>query len=121
MKEHNPNWPKIPDHPYKILIFGGFRFGKTNALLNLINHESDTDKIYLYAKDPYQAKYQLPINKRESTGLKCLNNSKTFIKYSNNMDNIYKNTEEYNPYKKRKRQIVFDDMIADMLSNKNLI
>ena len=61
------------------------------------------------------------MNKRESTGLKYLNYSKAFIKYSNDMDNIYKNIEDYNPNKKRKILIVFDDMIADMLSNKNLI
>ena len=52
---------------------------KRNALLNLINHEPDIDKIYLYAKDLYEAKYQLLINKRESTGLKYLNYSKVFI------------------------------------------
>ena len=61
------------------MIVGGFEFGKTNALLNLINHESDIDKIYLYAKEPYEAKYQLLINKRESTGIKYLNDSKAFI------------------------------------------
>ena len=55
-KEHNLNWPEIPDHPYRILIFGGSGSGKTNVLLNLINHETDIDKIYLYAKDPYEAK-----------------------------------------------------------------
>ena len=60
------------------------------------------------------------INKRESTGLKYLNDSKAFIEYSNDMDDIYKNIEEYNPNKKRKILIVFDDMIADMLSNKKL-
>ena len=67
-----------------------------------------------------EAKYQLLINKRESTGLKYLNDSKAFIEYSNDMDDIYKNIEEYNPNKKRKILIVFDDMIADMLSNKKL-
>ena len=88
-------------------------------MLNLINHEPDFDKIYLYVKDPYKAKYQFEINKRESTDLKYyLNNSKAFIEYSNDMDDIYKNFEEYNPDKKRKFLIVFDDMIADMLSNK---
>ena len=46
-KEHNPNWPEIPDHPYQILITGGPGSGKTNALLNLINHEADIDKIYV--------------------------------------------------------------------------
>ena len=52
IKEHNPNWPEIPDHPYRILTVGRSGSGKTNALLNLINNEPDTDKIYLYAKDP---------------------------------------------------------------------
>ena len=122
MKYHNPNWPEIPDHPYKILKIGGSGSGKKNALLNLINNEPDIDKIYLYAKDPYEAKYQLIINKRESTGLKYLNDSKDFTEYSSDMDDIYKNIEEYNPNKKWKILIVFVDMIADMLSNKlNLI
>ena len=55
--EHNPKWPYIPDHPYRILIVGGFGSGKTDALLNLINDQPDIDKIYLYAKDSYEAKY----------------------------------------------------------------
>ena len=71
-------------------------------------------------KDPYESKYYFLINKRESTGLKHLNDSKAFIEYSNDMDGVYKNIEEYNPNKKRKILIVFDDMIADMLSNKKL-
>ena len=50
IKEHNPNWPEIPDHPYQILITGGSRSGKRNALLNLINHEPDIDKIYYMLK-----------------------------------------------------------------------
>ena len=74
----------------------------------------------LYAKDPYEAKYQLLINKRENAGLKYLNDSKAFIEYSNDIDDIYKNIEEYNPNEKRKILIVFDDVIADMLSNKKL-
>ena len=94
--------------------------GITNALLNLINQEPDIDRIYLYAKDPYEAKYQLLINKRESTSLKYLNDSKAFIEYSNDMDDNHKNTEEYNPNKKQKILIVLDDMIADILSNKKL-
>ena len=72
IKEHNPNWPKLPDHPYRMLIDGGSESGKTNALLNLTNHEPDIDKNYLHAKDPYEAEYQLLINKRESKGLKYL-------------------------------------------------
>ena len=70
--QHNLKWPYIPDHPYRMLIIGGSGSGKTNALLNLINNQPDIDKIYLYAKDPYEAKYQFLINKREITGLKHL-------------------------------------------------
>ena len=62
--------------------------------------------------------YQFLINKRKNTGLRHFNDSRAFIEYSNDMDNIYKNIEEYNPNMKRKILIVFDDMIADMLSNK---
>ena len=98
-KKHNANWPELPDNLYRILIIRGSGYGKTNALLNLINHEPDTDKIYLYAKDPYKAKCQLLINDRETTGLEYLNDSKAFIKYSNDMDNIYKNIEEYSANK----------------------
>ena len=80
--EHNRNWPYIPDHPYRILM-GGSGSGKTNALLNLINNQSDIDKIYLYAKDPYEAKYQYLINKRGSVSINHFNNPKAFIEYSN--------------------------------------
>ena len=52
IKKHNPKWPEIPHHPQRILMIGGTGFGKRNALLNLINNESDIDKSYLYAKDP---------------------------------------------------------------------
>ena len=93
IEEHDANGPEIPDHQYRTLIAGGFGSGKTNVLLNLINHEPDIDKIYLYAKDHYDTKYQLLINKGESTGLKYLNDSKAVIEYSNDMDNIYKNIE----------------------------
>ena len=62
--EHNPQWPYIQDHPYRILIAGGSGSGKTNALLNLINNQLDIDNIYLYAKDPYERKYQYLIIKR---------------------------------------------------------
>ena len=71
--QHNSNWPYIPDHPYRILIIGGSGSGKTNALLDLINNKPDIDKKHLYAKDPYEAKYQFLINKRENTGLKHFN------------------------------------------------
>ena len=119
-KERNLNWPYIPDHPYRILIIGGSGTGKTNALLNLINNQQDIDKIYLYAKDPYEDKYQYLINKRESVGINNLNDPKAFIEYSNNMHDVYKNIDNYNPDKENKMLIVFDDMIADMINNKKL-
>ena len=58
IKQHNSRSPYIPDHPYRILIIGGSRSGKTNALFNLIDNQLYIDKIYLYAKDPYEEKYQ---------------------------------------------------------------
>ena len=58
IKELNPNWPQIPDHPYRILIIRCSGSGKTNPLFNLINEEPDIDTIYLYAKDPYEAEYK---------------------------------------------------------------
>ena len=69
IKEHQPNWPQTPDHPYIILIVGGSGSGRTNSLFNLINLQPDVDKIYLYAKDPYEPKYQFLINKREKREL----------------------------------------------------
>ena len=119
-KEHNLNWPYIPDHPYRILIIGGSGTGKTNVLLNLINNKQDIDKIYPYAKDSYEDKYQYLINKRESAGLKHLNNSKAFVEYSNGMHDVYKNIDNYNLNKENKILIVFDNMIADMINNKKL-
>ena len=71
--EHNPNWPYIFDHPYRILIIGDVGSEKTNAWLNLINHQPDIDKIYLYAKDQYEAKHQFSIHKKEKEkGFKTL-------------------------------------------------
>ena len=81
IKEHNPNWAEIPDHPYQILITGGSDPWKTNAFLNLINNKPDIDKISLYAIDPSHTKCQLLISKRERTGLKYFDDSKAFIDY----------------------------------------
>ena len=119
-RKHNPNWPYIPDHPYRILIIGGSGSGKTNALLKLINNQSDIDKIYLYAKNLYEPKYQFWINKRESIGLQHFKDPKAFIEYSNDMHDVYKNIDDYNPDRENKILIVFDDMIADMINNKKL-
>ena len=97
IKAHNSNWPQIG-----ILIIGCSGSGKTNSLFNIINHQTNIDKTYLYAKDPYGSKYQLLINKRVSTGLTHLIDSKAFKEYSDDMGNTYKNIEEYNPNKKHK-------------------
>ena len=120
IKKHNPKWLQIPAHLHRILIIGGSAYGKINSFVNLIDQPLDIDKIYLYAKDPYEAKYQFLIKKREDAGTKHFNDSKAFIEYLNKMFDIHKNIKDYNPNKKRKILIVFDDMIADMLSNKKL-
>ena len=118
--EHNSKWPYIPGHSNRILIIGGSGSGKTNALLNFINNQPDIDNIYLYAKDTYEAKYQYLINKREKVELDHFDDPKAFMEYSNNIQDVYKNIEDYNLRKKRKVLIVFDDMIADMINNNKL-
>ena len=89
-KEHNKIWPYIPDHPYRILIIGGSGSGKTNALLNLIKEQDDIDKIYLYAKDLSEPKYEFLIKKREDVGTNHFNDPNVFIECSNTMDDVYK-------------------------------
>ena len=90
-------------------------------LLNLIkNQQPDIDKIFLYVKDLFESKYQLLINRRENVRIKKIKSSKAFIDYSQTIDDIYENLEDYNSTKKRRVLIVFDDMIADMESNKKL-
>ena len=88
--------------------------------MNLINNQQGIDKIYLYAKDPYETNYQYLINKREKVGLDHFKDPKAFMEYSNDIEDVYKSIENYNPGKKRKILIVFDDMIADMINNKKL-
>ena len=86
----------------------------------MINNQQYIDKIYLYTKDPYEDKYQYLISKRESAGLKHFNDPKVFIEYSNYMQSVYKNIDNYNVNKENKILIVFDDMIVDMINNKKL-
>ena len=118
---YNTNWPYIPDHLYRILIICGSGSGKTNVLLNLIKHQRpDIDKTYLQVRDPLESKYQLLNNGRGKGRTENLKNPKAFIDYSQTIDDIYENLEDYNPTKKRRVLIVFDDMIADMESNKKL-
>ena len=78
-KEHYKKQVYIPDHPYRVLIIVGSRSGKTNALLNLISHQDDINKIYLYAKDLSEPKYEFFIKKREDAAIKLLNDSNAFI------------------------------------------
>ena len=118
--KHNKNWPYIPEHPYRILIIGGSESGKTNLLLNLIENQPDIDKIYLYAKNPYESKYQYLVNKKEDVGINHFEDPKAFIGYSNDMHDVYKNVDDYSPDIEKKILIVFDDMVADMIHNKKL-
>ena len=99
-------------------IIGGFRSGKTSALLNLISQQDDIDKTYLYAKDLSETKYEFFIKKREDAGIKHFNDPNAFIECSNTMGDVYENIDDYNPNRKRKILIVFDDMIADILTKK---
>ena len=92
--EHNRNWPPDPDHPYRILIIGGSESGKVNVLLYLIESKPDIDKIYLYAKDLYEAKYQYLISIREKVGIDHHDDPRACIEYSNDMHYVYKNIDE---------------------------
>ena len=96
------NLSHTADHPCRIIIIGGSGCGKTNSLFNLINHQPDIDKI----KDPYEAKYQFLIKKREDVGTNYFSDPKISIEYSNYINDICKNIEEYNPKKPVKYQSV---------------
>ena len=118
--KHNKNWSYIPGHPYIILIIGDLGSVKTNVLMNLIENQSDIDKIYLYAKDPYEAKHQYLIKILEKVGIDHHNDPRAYIEYSNDMCDVYKNINYYKPDNENKILIIFDDMIADMIHNKKL-
>ena len=98
----NLKLPYIPNHPYCILIIGRSGSGKTNVLLNSINNQPHIDKIYLYAQDLCEAKYQYLINKREKVGLDHFDDPKAFIEFSNDMQDVCKNIEDYSPDKREK-------------------
>ena len=117
-KKHNEKWPCIPGHPFRIIIIGGSGPGKTNALINLINEKNDIHKIYLYARDLSEAKYEYLIKKRKDAGIKYLNNPNAFMECSNTMDDVCENINDYSSVRKRKILIVFDDMIAYIMTNK---
>ena len=88
--------------------------------MNLIEDQPDIDKIYLHAKDPYEAKYQYLIKIREKVCIGYHNDPRAYIEYSNDMHNVYKNIDDYNSDEDCKTLIVFDDIIADMINNRKL-
>ena len=102
-----------------MLIVGPSGSGKTNTLLHLINNLHPIDKIYLYAKDLHEPKYEYLINKREQAGIKNLNDPHTFIEYSDDMNDVFDDIINYNKNRDKKVLIVSDDMIADIEYNKN--
>ena len=106
------NWP------FRMLIIGPSGSGKTNTLLHLINNLHPIDKIYLYAKDINEPKYEYLINKREQAEIKNLNDPHAFIEYSDDMDDVLDDINNYNKNRVKKVLIVFDDMIADIEYNK---
>ena len=115
----NKNENKDNNLPFRMLIIGQSGSGKTNTLLHLINNLHPIDKIYLYAKDLHEPKYEYLINRREQAGIKNLNDPKAFIEYSDDMDDVLDDINNYNKNRDEKVLIVFDDMIADILYNKN--
>ena len=117
----NKNMSSSEDNnwPFRMLIIGPSGSGKTNTLLNLINNLHPFDKIYLYAKDLHEPKYEYLINKREQVGIKNLNDPHAFIEYSDDMNDVLDNIHNYNKNKDKKVLIVFDDVIADIEHNEN--
>ena len=107
------------NRPFRMLIIGPSGSGKTNTLLHLVNNLHPIDKIYLYAKDINEPKYEYLINKREQAGIKNLNDPHAFIEYSDDMDDVLDDINNYNKNRDKKVLIVFDDMIADIEYNKN--
>ena len=116
-KNGNKNWS------YRMLLIGPSDSGKINALLNSIQQDNNNriDKIYLYAKYLEKTKYLFLIKKFENTKIKNLNDPTAFIENSDTMDDVYKNIDDYNPRRKRKVLIVFDDMIANITTNNKRI
>ena len=101
------------------MIIGPSGSDKTNYLLNSIQKDNNIiDKIYLYAKDLEEPKYKLLTDKRDKAGINFNNDPTAFIEYSNSMDDILSNIEDYNKKRKRKILIIFDDMISHVMPDK---
>ena len=92
---------------------------KTNTFLYLISHQNDVVKVYLYAEDLSEPKYQHWIKKREDGGIKHFNDLNAFIECSNSMDDTYENIDDYNQTSKRQKVIVVDEIIVDIMRNKD--
>ena len=103
------------DWPFRMLIIGPSGSGKTNTLLHLIDKFHPIDKIYLYVKDTDEEKYQYLINKREQAGIKNLNDPHAFIEYSNDMNDVLEDINNYSKNRDKNVLIIFDDMIADIM------
>ena len=114
----NKNENKNNDWPFTMLIIGPSGSGKTNVLLHLINNLHPIDKIYLYAKDLHDPKYEYLINKREQAGIKNLNYPHAFIEYSDGMNDALDDINNNNKNRDKKVLIVFDDMIANIEHDK---
>ena len=110
------------DWPFRMLIIGPSGSGKTNTLLHLINNLNKTtpvDKIYVYAKDLSEPKYEFLIKNRKNAGIKHFNDPTAFIECSNDMNDVYADISNYNKKRENKVLIVFDNMIADIGYKKN--
>ena len=118
---NNKNTSSLEDNnwPFRTLIIGPSGSGKTNTLLHLINNLHPIDKIYSYAKDIHEPKYEYLINKREQAGIKNLNDLHAFIEYLDDMNDVLDDINNYNKNRDKKVLIVFDEMTADIEYNKN--
>ena len=119
--ENNKKWSYLPDHPYRILIIEGSKSERINSLINLINEQNDIDKIYLNAKDLSEPWYKYLIKKLKNVGINYFNDLNARIECSNTLDDVYENINDYNPSRKAKILIVFDDRIADVKSSKTFL
>ena len=112
-EDNNKDWRN------RKLIIGPSGSGKTSYLLNLIQRGNNiVDKIYLYAKDLEEPKYKFLIDKREKAGINFNNDPSAFVEYSNSMDDILSNIEDYNKKRKRKILIVSYNMISHVMSDR---
>ena len=119
IKNNNTNNIYSYTHPFRILIISPSGSGKTNLLRDIINEREDIDKIYLFARNLNEHKYELLINTRKKGGINHYNDENEFIESFDSMDYVFFNIDDFNIGRKRKVVIIFDDMIPDIVTNKN--